>query len=107
MTRIHKIVPTSYSLDDSTANMIRCVLPFYEQNKFAQLFSELEQLPGLNISLQLISLEEAFVKLEMNSDCFVGKGNISNDEFKTYLGDLPDSFYQGKINLFTILIGIP
>ncbi len=96
ITKIHQIIPSSYSLDDSTASILKYALPFSEQDKFAQLFSELEQIPDLNINLQLISLEEAFVKLEMNSDCIIGKGSTNNDEFKARLSDLPNTFYQGK-----------
>ena len=49
-TKIHQIIPTSYSLDNSTAaNILKWVLPFSEQNKFAELFAELEQLSGLNV----------------------------------------------------------
>lgn len=50
MTKIHRIVPASYSLDDSTASILKYALPFSEQDKFAQLFSELEQVPDINVT---------------------------------------------------------
>jgi len=96
MTKIHSITPEAYQLDDSTTNLLKYVLPFSEQNKFAQLFAELEKFPDLQINLELISLEEAFVKLEINSDCIIGNPGIDNDEFKARLYNIPNAFYQDE-----------
>ena len=48
------------------------------------------------MNLQLISLEEAFVTLEMNSDRIIGKDSIYNDEFEVRLTNLPQSFVEGQ-----------
>ncbi len=93
-TKIHNITPKASRHDDFTGNMLKYLLPFSEQNKFAELFSELEKIGGIQMNLQLISLEEAFVKLELNSDRIIGKNNYS-DEFKARLNSIPNSFCQG------------
>jgi len=49
MSKIHSITPEAYQFDDSGANLLKCVLPFTEQHKFAELFSELEKLPDIQV----------------------------------------------------------
>jgi len=47
-SKIHHLVPQAY-IKELAPNILKFVLPFTEQNKFAGLFAELEKIDGVQV----------------------------------------------------------
>jgi len=104
-SQILSIIPSAIqgSENEASYNSLEFNLPFDEQSKFSQVFQELEKIPNVQISLQMVSLEEAFVSLGMNHE------NSSNDNDSSsgkklnsqrYQTPPPPSFFTEKTPTF-------
>jgi len=76
---IDKIV--SHSIEGSkreeqtSADVVKYLLPFTAQPKFPELFVQLEQIPQIKISMQMNSLEDTYVNIGLKEDELFGGGN--------------------------------
>jgi len=111
-SKIRSIIPSATLHGDTNLNVMKYSLPFSEQSKYAKLFLEIEKMKEIQviknsffsclilvkkkINLQMSSLEEAFLNLEMMNNCPESEAHNNN---RCSLGSnlqIPDVFSHGR-----------
>jgi len=77
-SKIRSIIPSATLHGDTNLNVMKYSLPFSEQSKYAKLFLDIEKMKEIQINLQMSSLEEAFLNLEMMNNCPESEAHNNN-----------------------------
>jgi len=59
---IQSFVPSAYCDNDTTLNVLKYILPFGEQKKFSELFSQLEKRRDIKVMFSFQSYSQAFFR---------------------------------------------
>lgn len=68
-------IPTAIRNDKTPPEIIKYALPFSESDKFSTLFNHLEQIDGIQLSLEMNTLEDAFIKIGVDEEIQDAKDN--------------------------------
>ena len=72
---ISAAIPLVNIEEQAAQDVMRCSLPFTAQEKFSKLFTELEKIDGIRISVEMNTLEDVFVNIGISEDSLLqGEG---------------------------------
>ena len=66
-----RVIPSCEQNPQSSPDCLVLELPFNQENRFTELFGELERDKKISINLEMNSLEDAFVNIGMEEEKFL------------------------------------
>lgn len=76
---VQSSIPSAVRVEDSAPGVQKFLLPFTEQDRFAKLFTELEGHQNVKVSLEMNSLEDAFINIGLEEEKYLAKIANPND----------------------------
>jgi len=65
---VQKVISSAVLEEHTAPDVLKLSLPFHEQPNFAKAFEKLEAIPGLALSLEMNSLEDAFLNITVQDE---------------------------------------